>query len=302
MTRPDPQKPFQHVLIDVHGNYRTGRQSHQPPDELITDEVTPRALRPHVTNSTAFFAASVVLGLFIALCLFLSLLEALSTSLSGGGSSFFASLTFLLIGTLVLLLIIWFASLFVPVSEPIAEYSLLIEGRAQVAPVAYWWITQTIVQRQTPFRVSFGRSQGTPVMLLAHRRIHGLIVVQPYGADLYIGWTMWRARSTMVVVGNLIRDIFRDAGIGSVHGDVRDSVNRAMRELIHSVTREGVQAAIVEPPVALDFARAEVERLPNLDLPRVPAGAQPAAPHSQPAQAPAADQVPPVPPPAEPQQ
>ena len=38
----DPSAPFRHALIDVHGNYRSQRLTHEPPDELVSEQVTLR--------------------------------------------------------------------------------------------------------------------------------------------------------------------------------------------------------------------------------------------------------------------
>lgn len=278
---PNPKRFF-NALVDVHGNYRSSRQTHEPPDELISDEVTSRVLRPHIARSSFFLIAMVVTTLAILLCLLLSAVTGVAESFSsfgssrrqdGGASDVFGGLAVLLSFVLMLLVVAWIIALFVPVHEPIAEYGLLIEGRAQVATVAYWWISQTIAGRQAPFDVRLGRVRRTPVMLLAHGRTAGLIVVQAHGADLYMGWTMWRSRSTMVVIGNSIRDMAMATGIGRLQTAVRAASTRAMRELIHSVTREGVQAAIINPPVPVDAAH-QVELLPDLDMP-TPPGKQP---------------------------
>ena len=38
-------------------------------------------------------------------------------------------------------------------------------------------------------------------------------------------------------------------------------MTRSLRELIHSVTREGVQAAILQPPIPEEAARAQLDQL-----------------------------------------
>jgi hypothetical protein len=103
----------------------------------------------------------------------------------------------------------------------------------------------------------------TPVLLLTNDRVHGMVLVRPIGADMFLGWTMWRARSTAVLIAHLLRDMFQGASLAS---DVRAASNRALRELIHSITREGVQAAILRPPVPEDVAQAHVDQLPSLDV------------------------------------
>lgn len=265
-------KTFTQALVDVHGSYRSTRLSHEPPDELISDEVTWRVLRPHLVRSAGFFAVYLALGFFAVMCwltsIFIGLVwqssDPFGPSRDPAGATFFGGIAILLQLLMLAVMVLWVVGLFRSVSEPIAEYGLLIEGRASAAPAAYWWIMQTMRRRQTPFRVQLARVASTPIMTVSHGRVRGLIVVQAFGSDLYMGWTMWRARSTMVVLGHLLRDIFRGAGVGSFTGDVRNAANRALRELIHSATREGVQAAVLQPPVNDETARAEIDQLPDV--------------------------------------
>jgi hypothetical protein len=71
-------------------------------------------------------------------------------------------------------------------------------------------------------------------------------VVQTYGTDLYVGWTMWRSRSTMVVIWHIIRDLFRIFAGGTAYRSALQNTHaRALREITHSLTRLGVQAAVL---------------------------------------------------------
>jgi hypothetical protein len=275
--QPDPSAPFRHALIDVHSNYRGQRLTHEPPDELASDIVTTRILRPHLVRSGAFLmlylavsALSVVIY-FFALLAYLSA-AARSSSYYGSSSADDPSQGFVgviyLLGFLQLLVVVaWIVSLFFPIREPIAEYGLLIEGRGSASAVSYAWIVNTIRVRQSPFRTDFAKVKGFPLLLLANGREQGFVIVRPVGNDLYLGWSMWRSRSTIVLIGHIFRDIFAGLGGKGLEGEVRAAATRALRELIHSVTREGVQAAILQPPVPEDAARAQVDQLRNLDSP-----------------------------------
>jgi hypothetical protein len=91
------------------------------------------------------------------------------------------------------------------------------------------------------------------------------VVVRPIGVDLYLGWTMWRSRSTVVLIGHLLRDTFQGTGLSTgFSSEMRATASRALRELVHSVTREGVQAAILPPPVADDRVRADTDQLRDI--------------------------------------
>ena len=81
---------------------------------------------------------------------------------------------------------------------------------------------------------------------------------------------MWRSRSTLVLIGHLFRDMFASIGTGkTLSMEVKTSTTRSLRELIHSVTREGVQAAILQPPIPEDAARAQIDQLraPDVEIP-----------------------------------
>jgi hypothetical protein len=267
------QNHFEHAVVDVHGNYRSRRIYHEPPDELISDQVTPRVLRPHLVRSGFFAFLFVFVGVVSFFVWLLAVAAAIGNELATGGSgetgSFVGGVSYLLATIQFLVVVMWIVALFLPLREPIAEYGLLIEGRAAAHPVSYWWVMHTIQQRQSPFQVQLGKVSGLPVLLLVNGRERGLLTVRPVGQDLYVGWTMWRARSTVVMIGNLFRDMFQFHA-AQLAADVRAANSRALRELIHSVTREGVQAAIMQPPVSYEVARSQIDALPTLDMPGAP--------------------------------
>lgn len=265
------QTAFHHALVDAHGNYRSQRLTHSPPDELISDVVTMRTLRPHIARSGFFFALLVLLSMASFFTWIAAVVAALgsSNSLTGefsAGATALVAVSYLLLLLLFVVLLAWIVALFLPLREPIAEYGLLIEGRGPAYATAYWWITNTMQNRRSPFRAGVGRVGELPVLHMASGRVKGMVMVRPVGTDLYVGWTMWRERSTLIMIGHLIRDMFQSP----LHADVRAASSRALRELIHSVTREGVQAAILQPPVSEEAARAQIEGLPSLDTPAGP--------------------------------
>lgn len=259
---------FGQAVIDVHGGYRATRLTFEPPDELISDVVTGRVLRPHLVRSVVFLAAF----LFLVLLYFLTFLILLVAAASNPARLIFANAAgaeLVPVAWLMLLLILqggvilaWVVSLFAPARESISEYGLLIEGRAEAHAVAYSWIVETVRGRRSPFRVTMAQVSGVPVVTFRNGRDHALVLVQPKGGDLYLGWTMWRARSTVVVLGHLIRDFFQ---VSDAAADIRAASSRALRELVHSVTREGVQAAILNPPVDDATARTKLAWLPSLN-------------------------------------
>jgi hypothetical protein len=258
---------FQRVLGDVHGHYRSKRVRHEPPDELISDAVTARTWLPHVVRSGFFFGLFIFVGMIAFVVWMLALIAAVASSATesefqqNAVNTVWINLSYALLVVQFLVLVAWVVILFLPLREPIAEYGLLIEGRAPASTLAYWWIMNTAHARQSPFSLQFGKVLGTPILLMQNNRERGLVVVRPVGTDLYVGWTMWRSRSTIVMIGHMFRDLFQNP----LSADVRSASGRALRELIHSLTREGVQAAIVPPQIPDDLVRSQVDQLPDID-------------------------------------
>jgi len=63
------------------------------------------------------------------------------------------------------------------------------------------------------------------------------------------------------MIGHMFRDLFQNP----LAADIRAASGRALRELIHSLAREGVQAAIVPPQIPDDLVRSQVDQLPDID-------------------------------------
>jgi hypothetical protein len=257
---------FQRVLGDVHAHYRANRIRHEPPDELISDTVTARTWRPHVVRSGFFLGLFVVVAVVGFAVWMLSLIAAIANAgtsdfRADASASIWVNVTYVLLVVQFLVLVAWIVVLFMPLNEPIAEYGLLVEGRAPASTLAYWWIMNTAHARQSPFTLQFGRVLGTPILLMANGRERGLVVVRPVGTDLYVGWTMWRSRSTVMMICHMFRDLFQNP----LSADVRAASGRALRELIHSLTREGVQAAIMPPAIPAELVRSQVDQLPDID-------------------------------------
>ncbi|NNH71006.1 hypothetical protein HLB23_14225 [Nocardia uniformis] len=248
--------------LDVHGKYRAERVKHEPPDAFVSDAVTAKVLLPHFLRTIPLMIMSFLL--FIGSFLLAFGMALGSASSSGSSSSAEDGASFFLL-TMFVIFVTWTVVLCIPLREPISEYGLLIEGRAPAQAPSYAWITRTHRERRSPFGVKLGRVTGAPVMLLSgERRVHAMIVVQTCGTDLYVGWSMWRSRSTVVVLAHLIRDIFQSSSHLSLASEMRTASNRALRELVHSLTREGVQAAIIAPPLSHDDAVNDIARLPDL--------------------------------------
>lgn len=250
---------FGQGLVDVHGAYRSQRLVHERPDELVSDTVTMTVAKPHILRFSIFFVTWFALMITMLAATVLSPVFGLF-----GGGGFIGLLGGLSGMLLPLLQIAWLVSLFLPIRETISEYGVLVEDRGDAAANAYGWIWSTAARRQAPFPLRAGKVAGLPVLEMQHGRVKAVIIVRPVGSDLYVGWSMWRHRSTMVLLGNLIRDSFESFGGASAAAvDIRTAGTRALRELVHSLTREGIQVAVrrvaVEPAL-----QQQITTLPNL--------------------------------------
>lgn len=268
--------PLQQAIVDVHASYRSANTNHTPPDELVDDTVGWQQLKPHVVRSSMMLLATVVastITFVFALCAGLSSVindfERNSFSGSGGdegNGGLFTGCAWLFGIIAVACLVTWIVMLFLPLREPIAEYSLLIEGRAAAYLTAYWWIWYSARERHTPFAVAPTRYAQQYLLAITGGRDQSLVVVRPYGADLYVGWTMWRSRSTVAIIWHTIRDRFRLFGGGTTfRSAVRGANTRALREVTHSVAREGVQVAIFNAQLP-DQARVDLDAVPELQM------------------------------------
>lgn len=226
-----------HHVADAHAGYHAETRRHQTPDGLVDDVVTWETLKPHLMRALLFLVAPT--GLLL-LWLLLSYLASLSTP-----DPVTVLVTAVIPILAVLLYLTGVAAFFAPAKEPIAEYAQLLEGRGAAAPAASERIRAAAAARRSPADVRPGTVGGVPVLLFHQHSERAMLLVQPYGEDLYVGWTMWRARSSATLLGHFLRDTFgRFAPSPRFSAELRAASTRAMRESVHSLAREGVAAAV----------------------------------------------------------
>jgi hypothetical protein len=225
------------TIRDAHDGYHAETRTHRDPDVLVDDVVTWRMLSPHLIRALLFLVSPTVMLLIWLLLDYLA--STSSPSITGRLiMNVLAALT-------AVLYLAGLASFFAPAKEPIAEYSRLLEGRAGAARGAYQWVSRAAQARRTPAEVEPSTVAGVPVLVFRQRSERAMLLVQPYGADLYVGWTMWRSRSTATLLAHFLRDTFgRFAPLPVFSSELRAASTRAMRESVHSLAREGVAAAV----------------------------------------------------------
>ncbi|MET9413354.1 hypothetical protein ABZY03_04040 [Streptomyces klenkii] len=280
-----------------NGSYRNQTLKYQQ-IELGFDESVPLGTVIGLWATAAFSSV-----LVFVTCLLFALLtngwdfEALDTSLSVGG---------------ILGFIVFWVVLLAPLTEPVSEWRTLLEDKAQASPSAYAAIYGALSQRRIPVTAVPSRIRSDVFqpevvnnrLVISSGRYVAYVSVFEYGTSLYLGWTMWRSRSGVVLIGTYFKDLIGGflRRTGDVNQMLRTERPRAMREAVHSAVREGVETAIqgIEVPIASTFG----QDLPIMNVPgQGPAGPPaPPAPPVMPA-APPAQPVPsarPVPQPAPP--
>ncbi|WP_433200089.1 hypothetical protein ACQP00_28150 [Dactylosporangium sp. CS-047395] len=240
-------EPWDQAMHNVQAAYRNARVTYNDPDEFADDSVTWKQLRPHTVRA-ANVALVLTMAAFVIVCCTCGIFLNIGTSSQGDLNTAAAATSGAFITPLIVIglaFIAWIVSLFFPIKEPIAEYALLVENRAGAAPAVYGYMLQSAAQRALPFPMAPVRIAGQYLMSFGDTRLQSLVAVQTYGTDLYFGWTMWRSRSTIILIGHALRDGFRAlAGGAQYRSAINGGRTRALREITHSITRLGVQSAI----------------------------------------------------------
>ncbi|MGW2488449.1 hypothetical protein ACWCV9_14705 [Streptomyces sp. NPDC001606] len=192
-------------------------------------------------------------------------------------------------GTILAIIAFWVVLLAARITEPISEWKTLLEDKHEASPSAYAAIYGALARRGIPVSAVPARIRSDIMpevvnnrLVVTSGRYVAYVTVFGYGTSLYVGWTMWRSRSGVVIIGHFLKDLIGGmlGRTGNVNQMLRTEKPRAMREAVHSAAREGVEAAIqgIEVPIASTFGQ---------ELPIQAAMAPPAAPPAPP-QGPAA--------------
>ncbi|WP_328305376.1 hypothetical protein [Actinomycetospora sp. NBC_00405] len=228
---------FDRAVAGAHADYHREIQQHDEPDGLVDDVVTYQMLAPHLMRSLLFLVAPTVLLLIKVIIDYLASMSS-PDDLTDAVS--------VLLGVVVVVLYLaGIASFFAPAKEPIAEHARLLENRGDAAAGAYEHVRLAAAARRSPAEVRPSTVAGVPVLLFEQYSERAMLLVQPYGRDLYVGWTMWRSRSTATLLLHFLRDTFgRFAPAPRFSAELRAAATRALRESVHSLSREGVAAAL----------------------------------------------------------
>ncbi|WP_028934730.1 hypothetical protein [Pseudonocardia spinosispora] len=229
--------------MDVQRITRSGLGASRPPDELISDPVATRVLRPHLIRSGFFLAILLVFALGWGLTVGLAVLSSsvvFTTDRVGISPGLAAVLSPICLGGMACALLGWLVATFFPVREPITEFGALLDGDADRADEVYRRISDSLTARRTPFHVEPETVGDVPSIVILQDVERAVISVRAVGSDLFVGWVMWRNRSTARLLAGMLRDMIEWTE-DSVPQSVRATLPLAMREMLHNVTREALQ-------------------------------------------------------------
>ena len=134
----------------------------------------------------------------------------------------------------------------------ISRWELMLDGKGDAAESCYAKIGQTLQSRGIPAVVTARRvrSANTSTVrnyLSVRRGSYSVYVgVFPFGANLYMTWSMWRETSSIRIIWSAI------SGGSEFDRVIRSDPDRALREAVHNATREGVEAAVTGTMVPAD--------------------------------------------------
>jgi hypothetical protein len=141
---------------------------------------------------------------------------------------------------------------FLKVPIKFSEWKFTVDGKAGAAPEVLDHIAWVLQQRGTPLTSLTVRRLQPPAgvardyLELRTGKFYGYITCFPYGADLYVGWTFWSQASPfqylIMIIVHIWHTIFNRAN--DLYISLSFDTIRALRETMHSATREGTDVAI----------------------------------------------------------
>ena len=227
--------------------YRGSRLAYRVPPEPTFDPIgSSRYLGQIALRAVLYWLAwSVVYVVFLIITL-LSIRSSPSLSTIEGAGGFLG-VVFLLF-TLALVICFWFLK--IPIQ--LSEWKITVDGQGAAAGTVFGHIAAALYQRGTPIaplRVQRFRlpKAGTQDYLELNSHIfYGYVACFAYGQDLYIGWTFWSrispVRYLCMFIARIWQSLFNRGS--DMYTSLRYDYARALRETMHSATREGVDVAI----------------------------------------------------------
>jgi hypothetical protein len=149
--------------------------------------------------------------------------------------------------SLALAILFWL----LPVPALLAQWSLLVNHKAEAAETAFAHITAALQDHETPLDTVGVRPLRLPgegrreYLELRQGRFAGYVSCFAHGRDLYVGWTFWLylspLRLLLMIIGRKIQDM---SGRGNdIHQTLRYESTRATIAATHGAVLEGIDFA-----------------------------------------------------------
>jgi hypothetical protein len=214
--------------------------------ELNADHAASSALRPHLARSAVFGATMAFFAVIWLIGLTLSTLSAMSMigvkTAVDLGPAIDSGMSILGLGGMVLVAVAWLVALMVPVREFVAGGGVLLPEAAGRQTSVRDDIQATLERRCPPFELDPDDLDDTPGLQLRNEHEWAMVVLRVIGPDLHVGWTVWRNRSSLSLIGGIMGDMV-DGGRAGDGQLLRASSSSAMRELLRGAVEGAAGAA-----------------------------------------------------------
>lgn len=201
------------------------------------DALAPRALRPHLILSACF-------GFPLAACgaVWGATFNVGSMNSMVGRGGIEAAISPAFAAAAGCILFAWIIVSFRPLRESLADGATVLEDGAEHAEAVATAIRECATTRcRQPFQTQPQDLDGIPALAVRNGAEHGLVTVRALGPDLFVGWSLWRRRSTARLLGQVLNNLTEPAR-ENPHSAVAASSLIIMREQLHCMTREGLKA------------------------------------------------------------
>lgn len=143
-----------------------------------------------------------------------------------------------------------------PLPALLSEWKFSVDSQGMAAPIVFEHIAWALSRRETPLdsiqvqRLHLPGEGVRDYLQLRRGLFTGYVGCFAYGQDLYVAWTFWvklsPARWLLMVIARIWQNITHRGTDLSV--TLRYDSARAMREAMHSATREGIDVAVGQLP------------------------------------------------------
>lgn len=212
--------------------------AHAKAPDLLTDPVAGRSVLPHLIRSGIFLLVLLFFAALWAAGLSFTVLS--SSPVLGAGSLGVNPQTGLLLSVvglagMLVVVFAWLFTLFLPVREYLAEGGMLLTGQAGRADAARQRVLAGTVDRWDRFPAEEHELSDGHAVTVATGSAQATLTIRVLGDDLFIGWVMWRSRSTLRVLLQIFGELLD--GVGG-DADIRvagATSNLALRDLLRGL-------------------------------------------------------------------